>query len=58
MCKKMHIAFLLFLTYFAKVDNTIFLSKILFYFVGMIFFCTFASLNQNNYYKKTNLYSF
>ncbi|EKY09475.1 hypothetical protein HMPREF9078_00400 [Capnocytophaga sp. oral taxon 380 str. F0488] len=37
---------------FAKVDNAIFLSKILFYFVGMIFFCTFASLNQNNYYKK------
>ena len=38
MCKKMHIAFLLFFIYFAKVGNTIFLSKILFYFAGMIFF--------------------
>ena len=45
----LYIAFLLFLTYFGKVssfgkvDNTIFLSKILFYFAGMIFFCSFTS---------------
>ena len=38
MCKKKHIAFFCCFTYFAKVGNTIFLSKILFYFAGMIFF--------------------
>lgn|GEM_PF-5862966 len=35
-----------------KLVTQYFLSKIFLYFVGMIFFCTFASLNQNNYYKK------
>ena len=58
MCKIMHIAFFVASHTLAKFQalpklvTQYFLSKIFLYFVGMIFFCTFASLNQNNYYKK------